>query len=363
MKIEIKCDNCKKEFERFFCEINKYKNHFCSQKCHGQWKHKNRIEEKVNCLNCKKEFLRVPDKIKRYKHHFCSPGCQRLWRRKRSVVKCSFCGKNFETIFYFIKRNKKHFCDLRCLKAYEKFLRKKVYCSDCGKLLWRIAFKIKTHNNHFCNQKCHMHWQKKNCPKGEKSPYFKKKRVRCLSCGQELWKHQYSIKKQKRFFCNHYCCALWVKKNLSGKNSFNFKKKKIKCTSCKKEFWIHPYRLKKPSKHFCNIKCRSAYSFGKNSSGWKGGRSFEPYTSEFNNSLRDLIRRRDNYKCQFCGAPQEEFTRKLHIHHIDYNKKNNGKENLITLCIFCHRKTNDKRDYWINFFKELFQLKEISVYG
>jgi len=38
--------------------------------------------------------------------------------------------------------------------------------------------------------------------------------------------------------------------------------------------------------------------------------------------------------------------------HIDYNKKNCISENLITLCTKCHAKTNQKRDYWIVYFKE-----------
>src|ERR1700693_2128924 len=34
---------------------------------------------------------------------------------------------------------------------------------------------------------------------------------------------------------------------------------------------------------------------------WKGGKSFEPYASEFNRKLKAFIRKRDNYTCQECG--------------------------------------------------------------
>ena len=85
---------------------------------------------------------------------------------------------------------------------------------------------------------------------------------------------------------------------------------------------------------------------GKNNPNWRGGISFEPYGKDFNNALKELIRRRDNYKCQLCGAPQEEFYKKLDIHHINYNKKDNNPNNLITLCPFCHKKTNGNRAYW-----------------
>jgi len=42
-------------------------------------------------------------------------------------------------------------------------------------------------------------------------------------------------------------------------------------------------------------------------------------------------------KCYFC-----ERKRSLEIHHIDKNGKNNKKENLICLCILCHKKLHSK---------------------
>ena len=34
------------------------------------------------------------------------------------------------------------------------------------------------------------------------------------------------------------------------------------------------------------------------------------------------------------------------VHHIDYDKKNNDVDNLVTLCTPCHTKTNFNRDEW-----------------
>ena len=42
----------------------------------------------------------------------------------------------------------------------------------------------------------------------------------------------------------------------------------------------------------------------------------------------------------------------LDVHHIDYNKKNNKENNLLTLCRFCHTRTNFNRNTWIVWFKE-----------
>lgn len=78
---------------------------------------------------------------------------------------------------------------------------------------------------------------------------------------------------------------------------------------------------------------------------WNGGKSFEIYGIEFNNSLRMKIRKRDKFTCFICRKNGYS------IHHIDYNKWNNNEKNLITLCKSCHAKTNFNRINWISFFK------------
>lgn len=83
---------------------------------------------------------------------------------------------------------------------------------------------------------------------------------------------------------------------------------------------------------------------------WRGGISFEPYTTDWTETLRISIRERDGYTCKLCGKRQGD---KVHcVHHIDYNKKNSDPDNLITLCINCHPKTNIDRKRWEEYFKK-----------
>ena len=90
--------------------------------------------------------------------------------------------------------------------------------------------------------------------------------------------------------------------------------------------------------------------YGAKNSSWKGGISFEPYTTDWTESLRRTIRERDRYTCQLCGKPQGD---RVHsVHHIDYDKKNCNPENLITLCCSCNTKVNSNREYWTNYFYE-----------
>lgn len=76
---------------------------------------------------------------------------------------------------------------------------------------------------------------------------------------------------------------------------------------------------------------------------WKGGIARLPYPYEFSNALKNEIRKRDNYICQICG---KVLTKDAHVHHIDYNKNNNEKINLITLCRKHHSMTNYNREIW-----------------
>lgn len=86
---------------------------------------------------------------------------------------------------------------------------------------------------------------------------------------------------------------------------------------------------------------------------WKGGVSFEPYTTEFNRKLKDIILERDGYVCQECGKTEEELGQKQDIHHIDYNKENCAEDNLISLCRSCNAKANQNRQYWTKRFTEI----------
>lgn len=91
--------------------------------------------------------------------------------------------------------------------------------------------------------------------------------------------------------------------------------------------------------------------FGEKSPNWQNGISFEPYSTLFNQQLKDRIRVRDNFICQKCGVPELECDKRLAIHHIDYDKKNCEEDNLISLCNRCNCKVNGNRKHWKDFFQ------------
>lgn len=92
--------------------------------------------------------------------------------------------------------------------------------------------------------------------------------------------------------------------------------------------------------------------FGDTSPHWQGGKTPLKYTSQFNEQLKDRIRKRDNYTCQNpeCNMTEEEhitvYGRALYVHHIDYCKENCNENNLMTLCSQCNTRANSNRIYW-----------------
>ena len=86
------------------------------------------------------------------------------------------------------------------------------------------------------------------------------------------------------------------------------------------------------------------------------------YPPEFDQKLKERIRRRDGHVCQNCGITEKEHNeiigRALAIHHIDYNNKNCVENNLITLCVGCNVRANTDRDNWQNIFTKLMSIHQ-----
>ncbi len=121
----------------------------------------------------------------------------------------------------------------------------------------------------------------------------------------------------------------------------------------------HKVRLSNPEyRERVSLAMRRSAKRGDKASAWRGGLSFIPYTQEFNKQLKDIIRNRDNHKCQLCGMPEIENCKALTVHHIDYDKKNSSQHNLISLCVSCNTKVNTNRAYWSMYFRKFLQSKQ-----
>jgi 5-methylcytosine-specific restriction endonuclease McrA/mannose-6-phosphate isomerase-like protein (cupin superfamily) len=121
-------------------------------------------------------------------------------------------------------------------------------------------------------------------------------------------------------------------------------KEKGTCERCGKEFEYTRRNLHKDQKRiFCSLDC--ARNNGNNKEIEDNIKLNYKYARGFNRGLKDKIKKRDGNCCQLCGETED-----LHVHHIDYNKKNNEEGNLITLCRKCHNITNFNREFWTQVF-------------
>lgn len=192
----------------------------------------------------------------------------------------------------------------------------------------------------------------------------------CLTCNNKFIKNYNCSKIQweKTKFCSKKCYyksklghkGYWLGKKRSQAVKDTIRKanigqipwnKGIPCSEdTKKKISQHRRGYPKSPKAYCFPKGKENNNYGKDMSGfknynWKGGKSFELYGLDWTKLLKHSIRTRDSFVCKICEKNG------WMVHHIDYNKKNNNPNNLITLCHKCHSKTNGNRKYWIEYFK------------
>jgi hypothetical protein len=166
---------------------------------------------------------------------------------------------------------------------------------------------------------------------------FIKRIVFCEKCKKEI------NFRSNTTFC--FSCAR------TGKHLSTYKGEKPKCLVCNKI--LSRYDAKRCKEHrgkTVSLILKERYRDSKNHPNYIDGRSKnKAYPQEFQN-LREEIRKRDDYKCQNCGMTDEEhiivYGTHIEVHHIDYNKTNNNKDNLLTLCKGCNIRANYNREYW-----------------
>ena len=167
-------------------------------------------------------------------------------------------------------------------------------------------------------------------------------------CSKECFKQSYQ----------HFCID--CKKELFGHNI-----KTLRCASCAKKGDLNPIHkidrngINNPmyGKIGCWLGKRrpdiSERMLGNKNINYIDGTS-GLYPPEFNDYLKNNIRKRDKYICQNCGMTEEEHLivigKVLEIHHINYNKNNCSEDNLITVCSYCNTRANYNRDYWQEFY-------------
>lgn len=253
----------------------------------------------------------------------------------------NFCKCGKQKSFY---ANNCWVCHKNKIQTADKF------CIDCGKQLWKYSKNIKRCagcKNKLISQSAKK-WKCIDC----NSPVNRKVK-RCNKCdkiARQRWLSQPRSNETKQR----------MSKAFKGRKCYWFKdKKRPEHGKIMSEWWT-PERKEKARKNMIErcknpeyLKKLSEYSSGKNNPNWKNGLSQIPYTQGFYKSLKQTIRKRDNFTCNLCNISENKYGKSLSIHHIDYSKDNHNPINLISLCVKCNSFVNFNREKWQLHFSSL----------
>lgn len=151
--------------------------------------------------------------------------------------------------------------------------------------------------------------------------------VVCDYCGKEFLRVNHKIGKTEKCYCSYECCSL-----------SNVKRIKLICHNCGKEFERLPGKIGKSKSglSFCSNECKNQ------ACSLDGGCSdiqpehYGTSTVEYRNRMKKELEQ----GCANCG---EQTRYLLDVHHIDKDRLNNEKENLIVLCKNCHKREHIKK--------------------
>jgi len=261
---------------------------------------------------------------------------------------CEVCGAEFSVKPFRAKTAR--FCSREC-KASFLSQKVEVKCAICGKLFKKGQTRVKPHKKYYCSNSCYAK-ARSEMMRGPNNPLWKENKLthKCDWCGK-VFEITPSRLKNNNSCCSEDCSRKLSSRIYRGENHHSWNRVTKTCLYCGKEYTV-PQSMKETSK-YCSRKCQNShlgklYS-GENSPLWKGGTSFEPYCPKFNNEFKERVREFWGRECGICGKSEYKNGKKLHIHHVNYEKMvccNNVSPLFIAACSSCHPKTNYNRNYW-----------------
>ena len=115
--------SCGKEIYKTQSQYKKHKNHYCSNKCQSNLRHKQTYEDRP-CDTCGK-LMHIS---KKSMQKFCSYECQHIWQRTRIgklnpryqgiSVNCTYCGREFDTSPHKTKNGQANLCSRKCYRRW-----------------------------------------------------------------------------------------------------------------------------------------------------------------------------------------------------------------------------------------------------
>lgn len=180
--------------------------------------------------------------------------------------------------------------------------------------------------------------------------------VACDWCGEDMERRNCDVKQNRRNFCSDDCFGQWRSENVSGEDHHQYKQVTVECAQCGQETEKKPVYVEDRDNLFCSHACygewRSEHITAEDHPRFKGGGEF--YYGENWQAQRRRRLEEDGHECQDCCLTHAESLDKygsgLQVHHRKpvrqwYDEAEgkpdfeamNALENLVTLCLPCHR--------------------------
>ena len=219
-------------------------------------------------------------------------------------------------------------------------------CDDCGKIIHKTPYQLNNSEHHFCSKKCYGDWVRKTGARnGKNNPQFKKipwNKGLTKDVDERILRYAKSVKDAHRLgkMSKAY-------RSISNSLKQSYSKGKIVPWNKGKTKENDPRIAVFSERVSCTL--RGKYPGEKNPN-WKGG--YEPYYGPNWEEQKRRALERDSYTCRNCDSKE-----RVEVNHIipfrNFGRARyleaNKLENLIVLCIHCHRRFEGKIEY----FKEL----------
>ncbi len=151
----------------------------------------------------------------------------------------------------------------------------------------------------------------------------------CKYCGELFEVQPYRYNSGNKTTCSDNCRRLRMKERAKNRRTG------VKCTcalpGCNKTFYRRAHKVKQVSE-------KSGYFFCSKNHQIRGFLALKDFKlgrkAETRNEYRKLALFEHGSECSCCGY--KDRVEMLDVHHIDSDRKNNIRENLIVLCVWCH---------------------------
>lgn len=261
---------------------------------------------------------------------------------------CGVCETEFTT-----SKKDLQYCSPECASEAQK-KRVTLVCETCDCEFEARPSQVE--GKRFCSIECKGEWFSEAFS-GENHPRWKDNTtVRdCEWCGNDctILNVKLENRNHDRVYCSRECFNRWRSKNVRGENHPLYIDSEVECETCGDRFQKRPAKIELYDKHFCSRGCHGEWiaenNVGEANPRYNGG-TVNYYGPNWR-AQRRKARKRDQYRCQECGATERELGQIPSCHHkvkIAYFKdtfgepewyeKGNRLENLVLLCEEHHNK-------------------------